>query len=197
MIRLSNELYNQVGTADQLAQSVSRALVKKADAAFISQAAPTGGATAPSAGLVNVTGIVNGGAVAGDLDALIDAIADLQANGSTPSHIVVDPAGWAELRKLKQSATANNMSLLGAGTTDAAPMLLSLPVIVNREVPAHSGVVLDRSAVVSAVGPVNVAVDNSVFFTSDSVALRATWRIGFNVVRPDRIAKFTVAASGS
>ena len=86
------------------------------------------------------------------------------------------------------------MSLLGAGTTDAAPMLLSLPVIVNREVRALSGVVLDRSAVVSAVGPVNVAVDNSVFFTSDSVALRATWRIGFNVVRPDRIAKFTVTA---
>ena len=66
---------------------------------------------------------------------------------------------------------------------------------MNREVSALSGVVIDRSAVVSAVGPVNVAVDNSVFFTSDSVALRATWRIGFNVVRPDRIAKFTVTAA--
>ena len=126
LIRLSNELYEQVGTADQLAQSVSRALVKKADAAFMSQAAPTGGATAPSAGLINVSGIVNGGSVAGDLDTLVDAIADLQANGSTPSHIIVGPQGWAELRKLKQSATANNVSLLGAGTTDAAPMLLSL-----------------------------------------------------------------------
>ena len=197
LIRLSNELYEQPDTAGQLAQSVSRALVRKADAAFISQAAPTGGATAPSAGLVNVSGIVNGGAVAGDLDTLVDAIADLQANGSTPSHIIVGPQGWAELRKLKQSATANNVSLLGAGTTDAPPMLLSLPVVVNREVSALSGVVIDRSAVVSAVGPVNVAVDNSVFFTSDSVALRATWRIGFNVVRPDRIAKFSVAATGS
>ena len=92
----------------------------------MSQAAPTGGATAPSAGLINVSGIVNGGSVAGDLDTLVDAIADLQANGSTPSHIIVGPQGWAELRKLKQSATANNVSLLGAGTTDAAPMLLSL-----------------------------------------------------------------------
>ena len=197
LIRLSNELYGQPDTASQLSLSVSRAIVRKADAAFISQAAPTGGAHAPSAGMVNTAGIVNAGSVAGDLDALVDAVATLQGNGSTPSHIVVGPAGWAELRKLKQSSTANNVSLLGAGTTDATPMLLSLPVIVNRDVSALSGVVLDRSAVVSAVGPVNVAVDNSVFFTSDSVALRATWRIGFNVVRPDRIAKFTVAASGS
>ena len=44
-------------------------------------------------GLINVTGIVNGGSVAGDLDTLVDAIADLQANGSTPSHIVVGPPG--------------------------------------------------------------------------------------------------------
>ncbi len=193
LIRLSNELYGQPDTASQLAQSVSRALVKKADAAFISQAAPTGGAHAPSAGMTNVAGIVNGGSVAGDLDTLVDAIADLQANGSTPSHIVVGPAGWAELRKLKVGS-AYNQSLLGAGSSDSPQLLLSLPVLVNREVPALSGVVLDRSAVVSAVGPVVVAVDNSVFFTSDSVALRATWRIGFNVVRPDRIAKFSVTA---
>ncbi len=76
-------------------------------------------------------------------------------------------------------------------------MLLSLPVVVNRDCPPYSGVVLDRSAVVSAVGQVSVAVDNSVFFTSDSVALRATWRVGHNVVRPDRIGQFTTAAPGS
>ena len=76
-------------------------------------------------------------------------------------------------------------------------MLLSLPVLVNREVPPYSGVVLDRSAVVSATSPVSVATDPSVFFTSDSIALRATWRIGFNVVRPDRIGQFTTAAPGS
>ena len=76
-------------------------------------------------------------------------------------------------------------------------MLLSLPVIVNREIPALTGMVIDRSAVVSAVGPVSVATDMSVYFTSHSVALLALWRVGHNVVRPDRIGKFTVAATGS
>ena len=69
---------------------------------------------APTAGLLNTTGIVDGGAVSASLDALIDLVAALQVNLATPSHIVVGPLGWAELRKLKQSATANNVSLLGA-----------------------------------------------------------------------------------
>jgi hypothetical protein len=43
-----------------------------------------------------------------------------------------------------------------------AAVVLSLPVIVNREVPAYSGLVLDSSAVVSAVGPVNVSTGMSV-----------------------------------
>ncbi|CAM4364745.1 hypothetical protein MB901379_04726 [Mycobacterium basiliense] len=53
---------------------------------------------------------------------------------------MVDPRGWAALRKFK-TGTEFNSSLLGAGTTDAAPMLLSLPVLVNRWVPQYSGLV--------------------------------------------------------
>ena len=76
-------------------------------------------------------------------------------------------------------------------------MVLSLPVVVNNEMPANTGQVLDRSAVVSATSAVSVATDTSVYFTSDSTALRAVWRVGHNVVRPDRIGKFTVTAPGS
>lgn len=192
LIRLSREQFNQDGTADQLSKSVGRALVKKADQAFLSQAAPVGPAVSPAAGLLNVAGIENGGVVAGDLDILVDLIATLQANGGTPTHIVLDPLGWAELRKFKTDATASNVSLLGAGTTDAVPMLLSLPVIVNAQAPALTGAVIDKAAVVSAVGPVSVAVSEHQYFSSDSVALRATWRIGQNIVRPDRVGKFTI-----
>lgn len=196
LIRLSAELYSQVGTADQLAQSVSRALVKKSDSLLVSQAAPTPPANAPSTGLLATAGIVNGGAVSGDLDGLVDLVAELQANGSNPTHVLLGVDAWAELRKLKVGS-AYNQSLLGAGTVDSPVMLLSLPVVVNREIPALTGMVIDRSAVVSAVGPVSVATDMSVYFTSNSVALLALWRVGHNVVRPDRIGKFTVAATGS
>ena len=76
-------------------------------------------------------------------------------------------------------------------------MLLSLPVIVHKEMPSYSGLLIDRSAVVSAVGQVYVAVSEHRYFEYDSQMLRITWRIGQNVVRPDRCGKFTVAAPGS
>ena len=91
LVRLTNELFGQPDTAGQLSLSVSRAIVRKADAAFISQAAPTGGAHAPSAGMVNTAGIVNAGSVAGDLDALVDAVATLQGNGPH------QPISWSVL----------------------------------------------------------------------------------------------------
>ncbi|MBF6101442.1 phage major capsid protein [Nocardia cyriacigeorgica] len=191
LVRLSREQYSQNGTAEQLAASVSRALTRKADLAFLAQVPPTAPAVAPVAGLTQTAGIVDGGTVAGDLDALVDAIAALGMNEAHPSHIILAPDSWAELRKLK-AATDSNVSLLGAGTSDAQAMLLGLPVIVANAMPSLSGLVLDRNAIVSAVGQIEVATSDQVYFTSDSVALRATWRTGHVVVRPDRIAEFTV-----
>lgn len=196
LVRLSNEQWNQQGTPEQLATSVGRAIARRANLAFVAEAAPTGPAVAPAAGLVNVTDVVVGDPVTESLDALVDLVATLQANLATPSHILVDPQGWAELRKLKQG-TELNASLLGAGTTDALPMLLSLPVLVDPAVPALTGIVVDRRAIVSAVGRIIVATSTDRYFDSDSVALRATWRIGHAVVRPDRIGTFTIAAAGS
>ena len=192
LVRVSREQYGQTGTAEQLSASVARALVRAADLAFLTQAAPTPPATNPAAGLLNVEDIVEGDPISDDLDSLVDLVAELQTNGATPSHILLAPDTWAALRKLK-FGTGSNQSLLGAGGTDAEPRLLSLPVIVNKAVPTLTGVVIDRSAVVSAVGPVEVATSQDVYFTHDSVGLRATWRIGQNIVRPDRIGSFTVA----
>ncbi|SUA02956.1 phage major capsid protein, HK97 [Mycolicibacterium fortuitum] len=195
LVRLSREQWYQEGTADQLRKSVSRAIIKRADQAYLAQVVPTPPAVQPPAGLLNINGVVDGGDVSGDLDSLVDLIADLQAEGSMPSHIVVDPVGWAELRKLK-TGTDYNSSLLGAGTTDAKPMLLSLPVLINRWASPYTGLVIDKTAVVSAVGDVKVAASEHTYFSSDSVALRATWRIGWNVVRPQRIGQFSIAGGG-
>lgn len=191
LIRVSREQYYQDGTADQLAASVSRALIRKADEAFLTQVAPTPPATNPAAGLLNIVGTIDGDPVTDSLDALVDLVAEIQTNGGQPSQIVVAPDTWAAMRKLKYG-TGSNQSLLGAGTNDAEPMLLSLPVIANVAVPSMTGVVLDRNAVVSAVGPVQVAVSTDAYFSTDDVGLRATWRIGQNIVRPDRVGTFTV-----
>lgn len=193
LVRLSREQFGQDGAEQQLAESVARSVTKAANVAYLAQVAPTAPAVTPPAGLLNIAGIVPGGAVAADLDALVDLLATLEGNGATPSHIIVDPIAWASLRKFK-TATGSAASLLGAGTSDAARLLLDLPVLVTPAMTAGTGLVIDKSAIVAAVGEVMVAQSEHAYFDSDSIALRCTWRFGANVVRPDRIGKFTVTA---
>jgi hypothetical protein len=135
---MSREQWSQPETATQLAQSVARAVTRRANRAFIDQVAPTPPALGPSTGLLHVTGIVDGGEVAVSLDALIDLVAELQTNLSTPSHILL-----------------------------------------------------------SAYGAVNVNTSEHKYFDSDSVAIRCTFRLGQNAVRPNRIGKFTIGGTGS
>lgn len=193
LVRLSREQWVQAGSPTMLGDSVRRAVVKAANTAYIAQAAPTSPALTPPAGLLNITGIVNGGAVATSLDALVDAFATIETNGGSPTHIVMAPDAWASLRKFK-TATGSALGILGAGTNDADRRLLDVPVLVTSAVTSGTGLVIDKSAIVSAVGPVLVAQSEHVYFGSDSIALRCTWRFGANVVRANRIAKFTVTA---
>ncbi|WGJ86080.1 phage major capsid protein [Gordonia sp. SMJS1] len=193
LIKLSREQWAQPNASDLLSASVTRAVTKAGNAAYINQVAPTSPAVTPPAGLLNIPGIVNGGAVDADLDGLVDLLALLATNDATASHIVVSPTAWASLRKFKTGVDYNT-SLLGTGATDAQRFLLDLPVIVTPAAPADTGLVIDNTAVVSAVGPVMVATSEHAFFGADSIAVRCTWRFGANVVKPNRIGKFTVTA---
>jgi HK97 family phage major capsid protein len=154
-----------------LASSVARALTRKADEAFIAQAAPVGPATAPPAGLLNVVGVVAGGEVTGSLDGLVDLVAELESNGSEPSMIVMDPLGYSTIAKLKTNNTDSNESLVGAGAGAPTMTLLGLPVVKNRFVEPYSGVVIDKTAITSAIGPIRVDTDTSTYFAYDSVAV--------------------------
>ncbi len=198
LIRLTNEQYRQNNTPAELARSVSRALTRKADAALLAQPAPVQPTDpedppvfAPVAGILNTTGLSVEVVEDGNLDALIDLEAKVRAAGANPTAWVLAPATWAEIRKFK-TATASNQNLLGAGTENAQPLLLGIPVKVNPAIPSGSGVLLDSSAILSAAGPVTVTTDPSAYFTSDSVGIRATWRTGHTLPRPDRIGKFTI-----
>ena len=165
LVVVSREQYfsHQEGTPEQLSLSVRRALVKKADRLFLSQAAPTPPATQPPAGLLSIDGLVEGEEVFDNLDPLIDLQAQLQSNNGQPSHIILHPLAWSAIRKFKYDDTSNQ-SLVGAATTDAVPMLLSLPVLVNPNCPPYSGVMIDRTSVVSAVGPVRVETSLERYF---------------------------------
>src|SRR5699024_4308033 len=160
LVRLSREQYLQKDTEKEAGDSLARDDTRKDNAAFLTQQAPGSGDNAAPVGLVNIADNIEGGRVDNDLDALIDLTAQLEANGATPSGIIVDPIGWASLRKLKTAQDANT-TLLGSGTNQAQRLLLDLPVTVSAALAENTGIVVDNTAVVSAVGPVNIAVDES------------------------------------
>ncbi|ORV90669.1 major capsid protein [Mycobacterium interjectum] len=188
---ISQEQFNKAPTAAQVSASFARDLVRRADAAYL------GENTSPLIGLLHVSGFVDAADPIGtDLDPLVDLLAELEVNGAEPTALIVDPFSWAKIKKLKV-ADNYHQSLLGAGTEDAAPRLLSLPVLKSRFIPANSGIVVDKSQIVSAVGPVKVAQSEHAAFRSDAVVLRATWRIAWGVPRPERIGRFSVVLPGS
>lgn len=190
LVRLTREQYRQSGTPEELANSISRAMTRKADNALLSQAAPVSPATAPVAGITNWPGVITE-TVADDLDALIDLEAEVRSNGAHPTAWLLAPSTWAAIRKLK-TATGSNVSLIGAGTDDSEPRLLSIPVVVNAELAAGTGALVDNTAIISAVGPLEIATSMDQYFSSDSVGVKATWRTGHTIPRPDRIGVFTI-----
>lgn len=193
LVTVSYEQWYQAQAAESLSASVRRAVTRKANEAYLSNPASVAGEV-PLPGLLSIEGITGLETPVGtNLDNLVDFIATLETIGASPSAIIVDPSGWAGLRKFKTGESSNE-SLLGAGTTDAEKRLLDLPVITSAAMPAGKGLIVDSSAVVAAVGDVRVANSEHAAFAADSIMLRATWRIGWNVVRPERVGSFTIGA---
>lgn len=195
VVYLSNEQVSQANTPEQIAASVKRSIIKKSDELFLAAPVPTPPAVAPAPGLLNVVGAeAPTDPVDGDLDVLTDLVATLEANGATPNLIVVDPTGWAALRKFK-TADAANTTLLGAGTTDAQKLILGIPVVVNRNLTENTGLVIDTTSVIAAYSDIAVAMSTDAAFTSDSTVYRATFRFGAGVPRPDRLGVFSIGAA--
>lgn len=191
LIRISREQWAQTGAAGLLSTSAQRAIVKRGNEAFIAQAAPTAPAYTPPEGIITQAGIEVEDPISADLDPLALAVALIENNGGNPNVIAINPLAWGDLRTLK-TATGSNSALLGAGTDDQDKRLLGVPVVTTPAVPAGKLLVIDRGAIASAVGPVRVARSEHIYFESDSIALRVTWRLGWGVQHPDRIAVVNV-----
>lgn len=191
LIRVSREQWVQERAAALLSTSAQRAVVRAANAAFVAQAAPAPDTFEPPAGIFNTTGILDGGTIGADLDAIADVIAQIEANGGLPGVILASPLAWGELRKLK-TVTGANTTLLGAGTEDQAKRLHGVEVITTPAMGDGDLLVIDPAAIAAAVGKVMVAQSEHAYFSSDSVALRVTWRIGWGVQHASRIAKLHI-----
>src|SRR5262245_30205030 len=96
-----------------LSDAVRKALILKANAAYLSHAAPTPPATTSLARLCNQS-LTSCGTVTDDLDEVGDAFATVEDAAGTATHIIASPSGWAELNKFK-TATDSHVSLVGIG----------------------------------------------------------------------------------
>jgi hypothetical protein len=77
-----------------------------------------------------------------------------------------------------KSASGSNQSLLGAGVEAGERAILGVPVVVTNQAEAGTLVVIDKTAIVSAVGPIRLVRSDDAFFTLDVAAIKIAWRIG-------------------
>lgn len=185
--RQTNESAAYADAAALTATSMARAITVKGNTALLSNAAAD---TEPT-GLLNITGITDAGALGTNLDVIGDAITALEVAGGTSTHVIASPDAWGTIRGLK-SATGSNLPLIGAPADQTERRLFGLPVIVSAQMPTGTVLIVDRANLIAAAGPIRLATSDQVYFGSDSLARRATWRIGWEVLDPARIAKVTV-----
>lgn len=188
LLRVSREQWHTNPAGQLLSASTTRAITNKANDAFLAQA--TGGPV-PLTGIINTPGIITGDPITTNLDPLADAVAQIENNHGQPGIIIANPLAWGALRNLKTGSEANT-NLLGAGTNDTDKRLLGVEVVTSAAVPEGQMIVVDPTAIASAVGPFEVFQSEHQYFEYDSIAIRATWRIGWAVQHADRIAVIDV-----
>ena len=187
LTKQSRESMSYDAAADSLAASLQRSVIIKANTALLSN-------SGTPAGLLTIPGIIDAGKVTDNFDAISDAITKIEVNGGTASCIVTDPASWGVLCKLK---TANGTLQLGSPAEQAERRLFGLPVYTSAQMTPGQMLVIDSTTLIAAVGDIQVDTSEDYYFSSDSIARRITWRLGWNLVHPDRVAKITVSAVSS
>jgi hypothetical protein len=109
---LSVDMYRQSGVSALLTSELKRVMTQKANAAFLAQPAPTAPAITPPAGILNQPHST-GGTFEDNLDAVSDAIAQIEAEGGTADLIVASPQSWSAVSKLKTSEDMPATSIIG------------------------------------------------------------------------------------
>lgn len=191
LVQVSREQYGQGNAAALFSESVRRAVVNRANTAFMTEdGAGINGLT----GVLHTPGVHDGGNIAANLDPLADVLGLIEEAGGSANLIVASPSAWSALRKLKTGDGANS-ALLGAGTEDTERRLFGVEVVTSAAVSAGSLAVIDSTAVASAAGSVQVATSLDRYFENDAVGVRATWRLGWAVQHADRLGVLTVGST--
>lgn len=182
--KMSREASTYTTAEGLVSTSMARAVTTQADLYFLTYA------TDPR-GLISTPGLVDAGEVTTTLDTITDAITAIEANGGTATSIIMDPRSWGYLSKLK-TADTSAQPLLGSPSAAPGRVLFGLPVHTTAQMTPGTALVVDDSNILTATSNLELAKSDQAYFTSDSIAYRVTMRIGWGLIRANRLAKFTI-----
>lgn len=183
---ISNELANDSSpeATELVGQSIARDLARKIDAAFFGVTTANG----PD-GLGNLAGrqYVDNGAIA-NTDDFAEAISKAENVGATVTAFVANASTVLKLSKLKQQTTGSNLPLLQPDPTQPTRrQILGVPLHSVPDTVLGNDLIyaIDGSRVYVVVRQdVDLRVDESRYFESDRLGIRATARVGFGYPHP-------------
>ena len=190
---ISRELADDASpeAAEIIGQGLARDIAKKIDAAFFANTTTNG----PS-GLLSLTTstAVEAASSFTTLDAFASAVFTAESVGANVDSVVTSPSEGLALSTLKE-ASGSARPLLGAdATAPTARTVYGRPMLVSSAVGVKTAWAIPRDRVFLVIrSDATIERDNSVFFTSDRVAIKATMRLGFAFPHPLAIVKITHA----
>ena len=173
-----------------------RDLARKIDAAFFTDAganAPAGLASLTPAGGVHEVTLAAWEDVHG---AAVDAVSAIEGSGSTATSWLFNPADLAAIAKVTEEGPGGSRRpLLGSvtGALGTVRSLLGVEIVVSDQQPRGVAYAIDKAVTHLAIWDgTEVRSDESIFFTSDRIAVRARVRLAFAFPHPAGIARITL-----
>lgn len=177
---VSREMANDASpdVAQQIGLGLARDIARKLDAAFFGK---RGTDTLAPRGLGDLTGVsaVDAGAAWSNADPFSDAIYGAEQVGASLAAFVANPADAKLLAKLKTGAGLNSQLLQPDATQPTRRQIAGVPMLVSPAVTAGTvwGLPAGGLVVIAVRSDVELLRDESVYFTSDRVAIKASMRV--------------------
>jgi HK97 family phage major capsid protein len=189
---ISNELANDSSPAalGVVGQGLVRDLRRKLDAAWLTATTTNGPSGLPSL----TTSTTSAGGAWSSFDWAEAAKSADESLHTVVTSFVTSPATALALSTVKQFSTAgSNVPLLAPDPSQpSARTIAGVPLLVSPSVAADTIWAIPRDHVLFVIRQdASVVSDGSVFFTKDSVAVRATLRVGFAYTYPLAITKIS------
>lgn len=198
LVAVSKELAADTNpdAAEQVGLGLARDIARKLDAAFFGAREADDNLAPRGLGNIEGVGTISAGSAWKDSDPFVTAIYAAEGVGATLAAFVANPVDAQALAKLK-AASGSNLPLLGADPTQPSRRVISgVPVYASSAVTQGTiwGLPGAGLVLIAIREDVELTRDESVYFTSDRVAIKATMRVTTLFPHPAAIQKITIGA---